>query len=87
MQKLTIANSTLAERVGNITPPPMQKNWGVSIVIQNPERIAWRGERLEQLMLRDDVEVQELESLGVAKSRNRNIWLAKGEYRDRSLAD
>jgi GT2 family glycosyltransferase len=49
-------------------------------VIQNPGSIAWRGERLAQLMLRDDVEVQELESLGVAKSRNRNIWLAKGEY-------
>jgi GT2 family glycosyltransferase len=80
MQKLTIGYSTLADRVGNIVPPPMQKHWGVSIVIQNPERIAWRGERLAQLMLRDDVEVQELESLGVAKSRNRNIWLAKGEY-------
>ena len=81
MQKLTVGYSTLADRVGNIVPPPMQKNWGVSIVIQNPERIAWRGERLAQLMLRDDVEVQELESLGVAKSRNRNIWVAKGEFR------
>jgi hypothetical protein len=80
MQKLTIGYSTLADRVGNISPPPVQRNWGVSIVIQNPDSIAWRGERLAQLMLRDDVEVQELESYGVAKSRNRNIWLAKGEY-------
>lgn len=80
MQKLTLGYSTLADRVGNIVPPPIQRNWGVAIVIQNPEAIAWRGERLAQLMMREDVEVQELSSLGVAKSRNRNIWLAKGEY-------
>lgn len=80
MQKLTIGYSTLADRVGNIVSPPMHRDWGVSIVIQNPDAIAWRGDRLAQLMLRDDVEVQELQSLGVAKSRNRNIWLAKGEY-------
>ena len=80
MQKLTIGYSTLAERVGKIVPPPMQKNWGVSIVIQNPEAIAWQGERLAQLMMREDVEVQELGTVGVAKSRNHNIWLAKGEY-------
>ena len=80
MQKLTIGYSTLADRVGNIVPPPIQRNWGVSIIIQNPDSIAWRGERLAQLVMRDDLEVQELDSLGVAKSRNRNIWLAKGEY-------
>lgn len=80
MQKLTLGYSTMAHRVGDIVTPPMHKNWGVAIVIQNPERMAWRGERLAQLMMREDVEIQELESLGVAKSRNRNIWLAKGEY-------
>ena len=80
MQKLTIGYSTLADRVGSIVAPPVHRDWGVSIVIQNPESIAWRGERLAQLMLREDIEVQELNSLGVAKSRNKNIWLAKGEY-------
>ncbi len=80
MQKLTIGYSTLADRVGTIIAPPVHRDWGVSIVIQNPESIAWRGERLAQLMLREDIEVQELNNLGVAKSRNRNIWLARGEY-------
>lgn len=80
MQKLTLGYSTMAHRVGDIVTPPMHRNWGVSIVIQNPESIAWRGSKLAQLMLRDDVEVQELKTIGVAKSRNRNIWLAKGEY-------
>lgn len=80
MQKLTLGYSTMAHRVGDMVMPPVHRNWGVSIVIQNPEAIAWRGKRLAQLMLRDDVDVQELENLGVAKSRNRNIWLAKGEY-------
>lgn len=80
MQKLTLGYSTMAHRVGDMVLPPVHKNWGVSIIIQNPEAIAWRGKRLAQLMVRDDVEVQELESVGVAKSRNRNIWLAKGEY-------
>lgn len=80
MQKLTLGFSTMAHRVGDIVTPPMHKNWGVSVVIQNPERMAWRGERLAQLMLREDVEIEELDSVGVAKSRNRNIWLAKGEY-------
>jgi GT2 family glycosyltransferase len=80
MEKLTLGYSTMAHRVGDIVTPPMRKDWGVSIVIQNPEGIAWRGERLAQLMLREDVEIEELSTLGVAKSRNRNIWLAKGEY-------
>ena len=80
MQKLTIGYSTMAHRVGDMVLPPRGPNWGVSIVIQNPEAMAWRGKSLAQLMLRNDVEVQELQSLGVAKSRNRNIWLAKGEY-------
>ena len=80
MQKLTLGYSTMAHRVGDMVPPPIERNWGVSIIIQNPENIAWRGERLPNLVMRDDLEVQELESVGVAKSRNRNIWLAKGEY-------
>lgn len=80
MQKLTLGYSTMAHRVGDMVPPPIHRDWGVSIIIQNPESIAWRGKRLAQLMVRDDIEVQELESVGVAKSRNRNIWLAKGEY-------
>jgi GT2 family glycosyltransferase len=80
MQKLTLGYSTMAHRVGDMVLPPIERNWGVSIIIQNPEAIAWRGKHLAQLMMRDDLDIQELESVGVAKSRNRNIWLAKGEY-------
>jgi GT2 family glycosyltransferase len=42
--------------------------------------MAWRGAGLAELVMRDDLEIQELNSIGVAKSRNRAIWLAKGEY-------
>ena len=80
MQKLTLGYSTLAERVGNIVPPPPRSDWGISVVIQNPKSIAWRGEGLGQLVTREDLVIEELKSVGVAKSRNRSIWLAGGEY-------
>ncbi len=80
MIKLTLGYSTMAQRVGNIVPPAERPDWNVAIIIQNPENMAWRGEGLGELMLRDDIEIAELQNLGVAKSRNRAIWLAKGEY-------
>lgn len=80
MLKLTLGYSTMAQRVGNLVPPPVHKDWEVAVIIQNPENMAWRGAGLAELMLRDDLEIQELTSIGVAKSRNRAIWLAKGEY-------
>jgi GT2 family glycosyltransferase len=80
MIKLTLGYSTMAQRVGNIVQPPLHKDWNVAIIIQNPENMAWRGSGLAELVMRDDLEIQELNSIGVAKSRNRAIWLAKGEY-------
>lgn len=80
MQKLTLGYSTLADRVGNIVLPPLRSGWEVSVVIQNPKSIAWRGAGLAQLVAREDLVIEELKSKGVAKSRNRNIWLARGEY-------
>lgn len=80
MLKLTLGYSTLAERVGNINPPAQRPDWNVTIIIQNPKNIAWRGEGLAELMLREDLQIHELESVGVAKSRNQAIWQAKGEY-------
>lgn len=80
MLKLTLGYSTMAQRVGNIVPPAERPDWNVQIVIQNPEHMAWRGEGLAELMMRDDINVEELTSIGVAKSRNRAIWHAKGEY-------
>lgn len=77
---LSLGYSTMAHRVGDMVEPPVHENWNVSLVIQNPENMAWRGDRLAQLMLRDDLEIEELSSIGVAKSRNRSIWLAKGKY-------
>jgi GT2 family glycosyltransferase len=80
MHKLTLGYSTMAHRVGNITPPPLHANWQLVVVVQNPEGISWRGQGLAGLMLRDDLSVEELSSVGVAKSRNRAIWLANSEY-------
>ncbi|MCF8529010.1 MAG: glycosyltransferase family 2 protein [Aquiluna sp.] len=77
---LTLGYSTIAQRVGDMVAPPVHKNWNVSLVIQNPENLAWRGEGLAELMLRDDITIQELSTIGVAKSRNRSIWLARGKY-------
>jgi len=80
MIKLTLGYSTMAQRVGNIVQPPVHKDWNVAVIIQNPEGMAWRGAGLAELVMREDLEIQELNSIGVAKSRNRAIWLAKGEY-------
>jgi hypothetical protein len=77
MIKLTLGYSTMAQRVGNIVQPPLHKDWNVAIIIQNPENMAWRGSGLAELVMRDDLEIQELNSIGVAKSRNRAIWLAR----------
>jgi glycosyltransferase involved in cell wall biosynthesis len=78
--KLTLGYSTLAMRVGNINLPKERQDWASLILIQNPGNLAWRGEGLAQLIMRDDVTLEELSTQGVAKSRNRAIWLANSEY-------
>ena len=60
--------------------PPTNEQWQKVVIIQNPENRAWRGEELSSLMLRTDIEIEELASKGVAKSRNRAILMARGEY-------
>lgn len=80
MIKLTLGYSTLAHRVGNVKPPPERLDWRVTVIIQNPENMAWRGEGLAELFTRTDLEIHELTNLGVAKSRNQAIWHCKGEY-------
>ncbi|SCX06467.1 glycosyltransferase family 2 protein [Candidatus Aquiluna sp. UB-MaderosW2red] len=78
--KLTLGYSTLAMRVGNIIFPLEREDWDCLVLIQNPTAIAWRGEGLASLIMREDVSLEELSTMGVAKSRNRAIWQAKGEY-------
>ena len=78
--KLTLGYSTLADRVGNITPPPQRDDWEILVLIQNLGNIAWRGAGLAELLIRDDIAFEELATMGVAKSRNRAIWQASGEY-------
>lgn len=81
MQKLlTFGFSTLASRVGNITFPQEQADREVLIIVQNPEGRAWAGKDLSSVALREDLEVVELSSVGVAKSRNEAIARAKGKY-------
>lgn len=78
--KLTLGYSTMAMRVGNITLPTQRQDWTSLILIQNPGNIAWRGAGIADLMMRSDVLIEELRTMGVAKSRNRAIWRADSEY-------
>jgi len=77
---LTFGYSTLADRVGNITFPRQNPEREILVIIQNPEDRAWSGKDLSGMALREDVEVVELTSLGVAKSRNAAIDKATGKY-------
>jgi glycosyltransferase involved in cell wall biosynthesis len=78
--KLTLGYSTLAERVATLVEPPVNPNWETVLVVQNPNQIDWHGQRYRELSTRKDFRYQELESKGVAKSRNQAIDLAEGEY-------
>ena len=81
MQKLlTFGFSTLASRVGNITFPDELTDREILIIVQNPEGRAWAGKDLSDIALRQDIQVIELASVGVAKSRNEAIDRANGKY-------
>ena len=74
--KLTIGYSALSDRVQNIAPPAERSDWELAVIVQNPETTSWQRVPAG----RKDTRFEELESRGVAKSRTRAIWLARGEY-------
>jgi len=78
--KLTLGYSTLAERVATLVEPPVNPNWETVLVVQNPNQFDWQGTRFTELSARQDFRHFELVSKGVAKSRNKAIDLATGEY-------
>ena len=78
--KLTIGYSVLRERIQNITPPVERPDWETVMVVQNPGEKSWQLADFPKLKGREDLSAEELQSIGVAKSRTRTIWLAKGEY-------
>ena len=78
--KLTIGYSVLMERLQNINAIPQRPDWETVVVVQNPKRLSWKLGDFAALKNRSDLSVEELRSTGVAKSRTRAIWLAKGEY-------
>jgi glycosyltransferase involved in cell wall biosynthesis len=78
--KLTLGYSTLAERVATLVEPPTNPDWETVLVVQNPNQINWQGPRFQDLKERNNFRFEELISKGVAKSRNRAIELAAGEY-------
>ena len=78
--KLTLGYSTLAERVATLVEPPSNPNWETVLVVQNPNQIDWQGPRFQALAKRQSFRFEELATKGVAKSRNRAIELAQGEY-------
>ncbi len=69
-QKLTLGYSTLAERVATLVEPPANPNWETVLVVQNPNQVVWQQERFQQLARRENFRFEELQSKGVAKSRN-----------------
>lgn len=78
--KLTLGYSSLASRVEDMVEPPVHANWEVQLILQNPDQINLESPRYELLRSRSDLSIELLDSKGVAKSRNRAIWLARGEY-------
>ena len=78
--KLTLGYSTLADRVATMVEPPSNPQWETLLVVQNPNQIDWQGQRFNELSARKDFRHHELISKGVAKSRNKAIELALGEY-------
>jgi GT2 family glycosyltransferase len=80
MIKLTLGYSTLAERVENMVQPPLHDRWESYLIVQNPNQIDWQGPRAKGILAREDVSLELLDTKGVAKSRNKAIWLARGEY-------
>ncbi len=78
--KLTLGYSTLAERVETLVEPPLNQTWETVLVVQNPNQIDWQGPKFQNLKERNNFRFEELRSRGVAKSRNRAIELAAGEY-------
>ena len=78
--KLTIGYSTLSDRLHNITPPAERPDWETVVVVQNPSKTPWKPSDFPKLRDRGDVSFEELDSVGVAKSRTRAIWLAGSEY-------
>ena len=80
MLKLTLGYSTLASRVSGMVEPPRHDGWESILIVQNPSGESWETARSKELVERADISIELLESKGVAKSRNRAIWLARGEY-------
>ena len=78
--KLTIGYSVLAERAQNIKPPAEREDWETVVVVQDPQGTNWSAEQNMNLAGRGDLKVEVLESVGVAKSRTRAIWLSSSEY-------
>ena len=73
MPKLTIGYSALAERVVNIRLP--LGNYEFLILVQNPNNRECQSEKFKEKAL-----IVKVSGMGVTKSRNRAIALAKTEY-------
>jgi glycosyltransferase involved in cell wall biosynthesis len=71
--QVSIAYSTLATRIHNISYPKFKDNREVIVIVQNP-----KNENYSPVSA--DVKVIELEGVGVAKSRNAALRNAQGKY-------
>lgn len=70
---LTIAYSTLSDRVSNINYTKKNNKWEIIVLVQNPDESSYGTEKLQGKLV-------ELKSRGVAKSRNAAIKYASGRY-------
>ena len=71
--KLTIAYSTLPERVQSIVFPIRREDREILVLVQNPKENSYVLEERSAKLI-------ELRNLGVAKSRNAALERANGEY-------
>jgi len=76
MNRLTVGYSALADRVAGIKPP--NAPFDLLLVVQNAKANNWQDKLPKAL--KDSAVIDELNSVGVAKSRNRVIELASTDY-------
>jgi hypothetical protein len=80
IKKLSIGYSTQAISLGQLSPLVERADREIVLVVENPGQIAWQGQGLGQLMLREDLQFAEVSNSALDKILNLLIDTATGRY-------